>query len=264
MFDLSLMSNQTFLGAVMVALTLSASMFAMFLFLVLYLQNVLGLSALETGVRFLPLSGISFFAAAFSGRMTARLPARVLMGTGMSLVTIGLALMLRVDVGESWTALIPGFLVGGIGIGMVNPSLASTAVAVVEVHRSGMASGINSTFRQVGIATGIAGLGAVFRSSAENELYKGFKPITDGPVAAHKIAESISRGGNPADSSGDIGHVSTFQHVVEQAFVTSLHHTLYVSVCIAAVGTVFAWATIREKDMASSPLAHLKQTSVEN
>ena len=92
------------------------------------------------------------------------MPIRILLGTGMGLVTIALYLMYGVKVSSGWTTLLAGFLIGGIGIGMVNPPLATTAVGVVPVQRAGMAAGVNNTFRQVGIATGIAGLGAIFQS----------------------------------------------------------------------------------------------------
>ena len=78
------------------------------------------------------------------------------------MVGVGLLLMRGLNAGSSWTHLIPGMIVGGLGIGLVNPPLASTAVGVVPPQRAGMASGINSTFRQVGIATGIALLGTLF------------------------------------------------------------------------------------------------------
>ena len=78
--------------------------------------------------------------------------------------------MRGIDADSDWTALLPGFLIAGAGIGMVNPALATAAVGVVPPQRAGMASGINSTFRQVGIATGIAGLGAVFQGLLTNKI----------------------------------------------------------------------------------------------
>ena len=74
--------------------------------------------------------------------------------------------MWLVSAGDKWTVLLPGFLVAGLGIGLVNPALATAAIGVVESARAGMASGINSTFRQVGIATGIAVWGAIFEHRA--------------------------------------------------------------------------------------------------
>ena len=164
MFDVRLFRVPAFAGAQIIAFTISSSMFAMFLYFTLYLQNILRYSPLQAGLRFLPLSMISFFVAPATGRLVGRVPIRILLGTGMSLVTIALYLMYGVQVSSGWTTLLAGFLIGGIGIGMVNPPLATTAVSVVPVQRAGMAAGVNNTFRQVGIATGIAGLGAIFQS----------------------------------------------------------------------------------------------------
>ena len=160
MFDLTLFRKPTFGGACVAAFALSASMFSMFLYLTLYLQNGLGLSPLQAGVRFLPLSLLSFLVAPLAGRMSARVPIRALIGGGMLLVAIALMLMRGLSASSEWTALLPGFIVAGIGVALVNAPLASTAVSVVPPERAGMGSGINSTFRQVGIATGTAALGA--------------------------------------------------------------------------------------------------------
>jgi EmrB/QacA subfamily drug resistance transporter len=166
MFDLSLFRKPAFSGAQIVAFTISSAMFSQFLFLTLYLQNRLHLSPLQTGLRFLPLSLLAFVTAPIAGRLSARIPVRFLLSGGMALIGVSLLLMHGITASSDWTTLLPGFIVGGIGIGMVNAPLASTAVSVVEPRRAGMASGINNTFRQVGIATGIAGLGAIFQSKA--------------------------------------------------------------------------------------------------
>ncbi|MDX6487074.1 MAG: hypothetical protein QOF43_2227 [Gaiellaceae bacterium] len=165
MFDMTLFRKPSFAGAQIIAFTISAAMFSQFLFLTLYLQNQLHFTPLQAGLRFLPLSLVSFVAAPISGRLSARIPMRILLGTGMGLVALALVLMRGITPSSHWTTLLPGFILGGIGVGMVNPPLASTAVGVVDPRRAGMASGINNTFRQVGIATGIAGLGAIFQSN---------------------------------------------------------------------------------------------------
>ena len=77
--------------------------------------------------------------------------------------------MRGLEPGEDWTHFIPGFLVAGVGAGLINVPLASTAVGVVEPARAGMASGINSTLRQVGIATGVATLGTIFSHHASQQ-----------------------------------------------------------------------------------------------
>lgn len=161
-FDLALLRNRSFNGVSVAAFGLSAAMFAMFLYLTLYIQNQLDHSPLEAGLRFLPLTLVSFAFAPIAARLSERAPARIFFGVGLFLVGIGLLLMRNIAPGSDWTTLLPGMLVAGAGIGITNPIIASVAVGVVEQRDAGMASGINSTFRQVGIATGIAALGAVF------------------------------------------------------------------------------------------------------
>jgi EmrB/QacA subfamily drug resistance transporter len=184
MFDLSLLRVPTFVGGLAAAFGISASLFSLLTYLVLYMQNLLGYSAIEAGVRFLPLTLAIFFTAAVAGRLSATVPTRLLIGPGFLLIGIGLLLMHGIDVGSEWTALLPGMIVAGVGAGLVNVPLASTAVAVVEPARAGMASGINSTFRQAGIATGVAALGAIFAAA----LPEG----TRGPAAAQGFVDGIN------------------------------------------------------------------------
>src|SRR6476661_5153989 len=192
MLDLSLFRKPAFAGVSVVALTLSASMFAMFLYLTLYIQDVLGYGPLAAGVRFLPLTLLSFFVAPVAGKLSARIPVRLLLGTGLGLVGLALILMHGVTVGDDWTTLLPGFIVAGAGVGMVNPGIASTAIGVVSPLRAGMASGINNTFRQVGIATGVASLGAIFQSQVSSKLAEL------APNAPPGFAEAVSSGGAQA------------------------------------------------------------------
>jgi EmrB/QacA subfamily drug resistance transporter len=162
MFDLTLFRKPTFVGASIAAFGMNGSLFAMLLFLVLYLQSALHYSALATGLRLLLITGATLLVALPAGRLSARVPTRLLIGPGLLLVGIGLLLMRGLDVRSSWTHLIPGFIVAGVGSGLVNPPLASTAIGVVQPRDAGMASGINTTFRQIGIATSVAALGSIF------------------------------------------------------------------------------------------------------
>ena len=162
MLDLDLFRGPAMVGVSLGSFTLSASIFAMFLYLTLYLQEVLGYSPLQAGLRFLPLTMLAFIVAPVAGKLTVRVQSRFMMGLGLFLVAVGCFLMSHIGATSSWLVLLPGFLVCGVGIGITNPALASGAVSVVSPERSGMSSGAASTFRQVGIATGIAGLGAIF------------------------------------------------------------------------------------------------------
>ena len=192
MLDIRLFRGAGFVGAQIAAFAISASIFAAFLYLTLYLQNVLGYSPLEAGLRFLPLSLAAFVVAAISGNLTSRVSARWLMGAGLAIIGVSLLLMTRIGADSGWTLLLPGFVLGGIGIGLTNPALASTAVGVVPPERSGMASGTNSTFRQVGIATGIAGLGALFQSTIASKL-----TLPDGTEPGHDLVAAVASGAFP-------------------------------------------------------------------
>jgi predicted MFS family arabinose efflux permease len=243
MLDLTLLRKPTFAGASIVAFAMSASLFAMFLYIVLYIQNVLGLTPLEAGVRFLPLSLVSFFVAPLAGRLSARLPARALLGGGLVLVGAGLLLMSGVSDSSDWTVLLPGFLVAGAGVGVVNPNLAQAAIAVVEPRQSGMASGINSTFRQVGIATGIAALGAIFQSRVQDKVTAA---LSGTPMAgqAAQIAHGVASGGGR--SAG--GAPAVVQHAARHAFVSGLSELFVIGSAVAFAGALFAFLLVRQSD----------------
>jgi hypothetical protein len=249
LLDLSLFANRTFTGASIVAFVLSAAMFSMFLYLTLYMQGVLGYGPLDAGLRFLPITLLSFFVAPLAGRLSERLPARGFFGVGLGLIGLGLLLMRGLEVDSGWTALLAGFVVAGIGIGLINPPLASTAIGVVEPRRSGMASGINSTFRQVGIATGIAALGAVFQARVEDGVSEG---LTGGPGAglAGPLSEAVASGaGRQAVAAAPPALQDRLSDVTTQAFVAGLNDILLIGAVVALVGAVLAVVLVRSKDL---------------
>ena len=186
MLDLTLFQRPAMVGVSLAAFTLAASIFALFLYLTLYIQDDLGYGPLAAGVRFLPITMLAFIVAPIAGKLTVRIQARYLLGTALLLIAIGCLLMATTHASSSWTVLLPGFIVAGIGIGTVNPVLASSAISVVPPERSGMASGANNTFRQVGIATGIAGLGTVFQTQIQNHTLAALGSSAAGQaVVAH-------------------------------------------------------------------------------
>jgi EmrB/QacA subfamily drug resistance transporter len=252
MVDLSLFARPAFTGAQITAFVISASMFSMFLYLTLYLQNTLGLSPLQTGVRFLPLSLLSFVAAPISGRLSAHLPVRLLLGVGLALNALAMWLMSGITPSSGWTTLLPGFLVGGVGIGLVNAPLASTAVSTVRRERAGMASGINNTFRQIGIATGIAALGAIFQDRVSSRIESSLHGVPN----ARRIAEAVTNG-NAGAALGSVP-ASTRQHVATVArasFISGLNDILVTGAIVAAVGAVLAVLLVRRQDFVASQAA---------
>ncbi|MBJ7329005.1 MAG: MFS transporter [Solirubrobacteraceae bacterium] len=242
MLDLSLFRNRSFAGAAIVAFCLSGSMFSMFLYLTLYIQNVLGYSPLEAGVRFLPVTLLSFFVAPISGRLSARVPVRLLLGTGLLLVGVGLLAMTVIDADSEWTALLPGFLFCGVGIGLTNPPLASTQVGVVHPRESGMASGIGNTFRQVGIATGIAAYGAIFEHTVVSKT-----PRVLGQAASDLPAEVLA--------SGRVGefHNAALEQAARVGFTGALSDLLVIAAVVALLGSVAGYALVRQSDFVVPP-----------
>jgi len=248
MLDLSLFRNPSFVGASVAAFVLSASMFSMFLYLTLYVQNVLGYQPLETGLRFLPTTLLSFFVAPLAGRLSDRLPVRAFLGGGLALVGVGLLLLSGIDTRDDWTTLLPGFICTGIGVGLINPPLASAAVGVVHPSRSGMASGINSTFRQVGIATGIAALGAVFQARVTSRIGDA---VAGTPVAgqAKQLGEAVaSSGAGPVVAAVPPPARQAVAAAARQAFIGGLNEILVIAAVVAFVGAVLSFALVRERD----------------
>ena len=239
MFDLRLFRIPTFVGAQITAFAMSAGMFAQFLFLSIYLENVVGNSAVRTGVIFLPLSLVSFVVAPIAGRLSARFPVRIFLGGGLALVGVALLLMHGLTLSSTASALIPGFVVGGIGVGMVNAPLAATAVSVVEPQRAGMASGINNTFRQVGIATGIAALGALFQSRIASSL-AGAGPFLG---VAYPTAQGVASGNVHGLQGGN---------AAMSAFIYGMNSILLVAAFVLFAGAILAFFLIREKDFVAS------------
>jgi len=251
MFDLTLFRLPTFSGGSIAAFGMSASIFALILYLVLYLQDILGYSALATGVRLLVLSGGILATSAIAGRLSSRVPVRLLIGPGLLVVGAGLLLMRGLDASSSWTHLVPGLLVSGLGVGMVNPPLASTAVGVVKPDRSGMASGINSTFRQVGIATGIALLGALFSKQVTAEVLARVPGVPGLSDKGAQIAKAV-QSGTVKQTIGQLpAHVREAVGVITKAaFTTGLDRILLIAAIIAFVSGILSLALIRSKDFA--------------
>jgi EmrB/QacA subfamily drug resistance transporter len=257
MFDLALFLKPTFAGGSTAAFGINASIYAMLLYIVLYFQDVLGYSALGTGARLLVLSVGMAVTATIAGRLSARVPVRWLVGPGLILIGVGLLLMRGLDAGSTWTHLIPGMIAGGLGVGTSNPPLASTAVGVVPPERAGMASGINSTFRQVGIATGIALLGALFSSEVTSEVTSAIgSRVARVPALAHqgpKLATAVA--------SGQIGRAigalpgparQSATEITRAAFAAGLNRILLVAAIIALAAGVTSLAAIRPKDFAKT------------
>jgi hypothetical protein len=155
--------------------------------------------------------------------------------------------MRGLTVTSHWTHLLPAFLVAGVGVGLINPPLASTAIGVVPPRQAGMGSGINATFRQVGIATAIAALGSIFSSEVRSHVTSGLHAARLG--GARAIATAISSGQThraiahfPPQARGIVGQVA------RASFVAGLNEILLVAAVLALAGAIAALLLIRSSD----------------
>lgn len=191
MLPLGLFRIPAFSGTAIVAFAQSVAIYPLLIFLAIYLQDGLGYSPSAAGLRLLPLTLLILAVAPFAGRMTGRLPLRVPLVTGLLLLGVALILLHGRSPGDGWTALLPGMIVGGIAIGAISPSLASAMVSVLPVERSGMSSGVNNTFRQLGIAMGVAGLGAIFDAQTAHAAGR-LAGIVDGVNAVALVSAAVA------------------------------------------------------------------------
>jgi predicted MFS family arabinose efflux permease len=162
MLPLGFFARRDFTAAQVTAFGISASVFAAYLYLTVYLQGVLGLSAIQTGLVYLPGTVVSFVVAGATASLGEKVPARRLLVLGLALAAAGLGVMVAtLHAGSSWLAFEPGLVVAMAGVGLVNPVLSALALNSLDDAHSGLAAGANDTFRQGGIAIGVAVLGAL-------------------------------------------------------------------------------------------------------
>lgn len=227
MFDLALLRNRSFAGSAIAAFATSASLFGMFVYLILYFQNVEGIDGLHAGTRLLPVTILAFVAATGAGRLSAVLSARLVLTVALSCSAAGLAQMTMLDAGSTWTITLPGLVLCGLGFGLANPTVAAVTLAVAPPGQAATATGMNSTFRQVGVATGVAAMGAIFDHALST-------PPTPGTGSAH-----------PAPV----------------AYADALHHVFFAGSAIATAGAVLA-ATLVRASPTPAPTPHLSEPSV--
>jgi predicted MFS family arabinose efflux permease len=249
MLPLGFFGRRAFTGVQLAAFAVSGSMFALFLYLTLYLQSFLGYSPIEAGLRYLPITVASFIVAPLSGMALAKIKARYLMSGGLALTGLGLLLMSGLQMDSEWTALLAGFLISGIGVGLLNPVIADVALSVVPKEQSGMAAGINDTFRQVGIAVGIAAWGAIFLGAGADKTQQ---------AADGALTNDQARGLVEAASSGHLGEAvsalpaqaqSVAANAAQQGFLHGLNEILVLGAILSFAGAVFGLWLVREGDI---------------
>jgi EmrB/QacA subfamily drug resistance transporter len=256
MLPLELFRRPAFTGVQLAAFAISGSAFALFLYLTLYLQNYLGYSPLEAGVRYLPITLASFVAAPIAGVLLSRIPARVMLSAGLGLAGVGLLLMSGIDAGDGWTTLLGGFLILGGATGLLNPVIADVALSVVPKERSGMAAGINDTFRQVGVAVGIAALGAIFvgRGADETRELLAGTPAASGDRPRELVEAASSGNLDQALAAVPPDAQQAVATAAGEGFLAGLNEVLVIGALLSFAGAVLAAWLVREREIEREPV----------
>ncbi|MEA2377205.1 MAG: hypothetical protein QOD13_1112 [Thermoleophilaceae bacterium] len=241
MVEFSLFRSRTFLGANFVAFIVSFAMLAMFFFTALYMQNILGYSAVEAGVRFLPSTLMIVLIAPLSGRLSDRIGPRPLMVGGLSLTAFALFLQTRIDVDTGYGLLLPAFILMGIGMALVMSPMSTAAMNAVAPEKAGVGSGILSMSRMVGATFGVAAIGALFQHLARNELAD--KLAGTGVTASQQDQLVHSLGAGSQDGSLPPQVVNA----AHDAFVHALASGMWLSAGVAALGAILAFLLISPK-----------------
>ena len=248
MVQFQLLSDRNFLGAIVVAMIITFAMMGVFFFLALYMQDILGYSPLEAGVRFLPSTLMIVAVAPVAGRLADRFGPRWLIGGGLALVAASLFSFSGIAVDSSYLDLLPGFVLLGIGIAMTMSPMTSAAMNAVPVQKAGIASGVLSMFRMVGGSLGIAITGAIFQALVGSQLGTLLSGSGISSTQRGDIAEQLGSGSVTGALNGlDPVQAKQASAAGSEAFVYALGNAMTVSAVVALAGAVIGVVAIRAK-----------------
>jgi EmrB/QacA subfamily drug resistance transporter len=212
----SIFRLRTLVGSNVAGFILGTAMFSMFLMLTLYMQQVLGYSAMKTGVAYLAVAGTAIVWSAVAAQLVTRVGVKPVLVTGMAAMTAGLLYFTQVSVGGSYLGdLLPGFLLIAVGLGFSFVPISIAALAGTKPSEAGLASGLINTSQQVGGALGIAVLSTVATTAT-----------------------------NDATASGV---------AVPQALTDGFHAAFWVGVIVAGLGIAASLALVRGRDLTEAP-----------
>jgi hypothetical protein len=207
---------------------------------------VAGGSPVEVGFWLAPLALVAFATSLGAGRIAGTVPLTGALAVGMALTAGGLVLMMGVDAESSWAHLLGGLVVVGAGTGLANPLVTFTHLGVLPPAQGGLASGINNTARQLGLAVGIAALGAVLQGTIADQV----EQRADGLGAARgaitdRIADGDVAGATQLAPAGARDGLRT---TYEAAFASGLNDLLLIAVALALLGVAAAVLLVRQRD----------------
>jgi EmrB/QacA subfamily drug resistance transporter len=246
MVDFSFFRSRSFLGATTVGFIVSFAMLAQFFFLALYMQNILHYSPLQAGVRFLPATVLIILMGPISGRLADRIGPRPLMTLGLVIVASALFIQSRLTIHTGYSLLLPGFILMGLGMGLVMSPMSTAAMNAVDRTKSGVASGVLSMARMVGGTFGVAIMGALVTTIGRAKIDSALPHLAAGTRSA--IANSLGGAGIQAQHA-----TPQILGAVRGAFVSALGVGLTIGAAVTVCGAVVAWALIQRTATAAEP-----------
>ncbi|WP_168928882.1 MFS transporter [Paenibacillus dokdonensis] len=266
MLDPRLFKIPSFTGSAIAAFCLNAGMYALLFNLSIYLQGFLGMDALETGIKLITFTALALLFGPLSGSLMGKISPKRLVVVSMLLLSIGVYSMSFLSYNHDpakWIVLLPGFIIAGIGSGLINPPISNLAIGTVPVQRAGMASGMSNVARQMGSAFGIALYGAILSSRFTSLVTDKIKTLHDDQLtesAKAQVIQAIESAGPIAGSNGLAGMeytaifqqdplFETYREIARTAFVDGTIDIIKIASVILGIGTVLCLVLIRRKDL---------------
>jgi predicted MFS family arabinose efflux permease len=244
MANLRLFERRSFAATGFVAFAISATVIGTITYLSLYLQNTLGYSPVQSGLRTLPLFLVSFAVALLTGRLIGKVAMRVLLGAAMAAAAAGLASMAHLTADSTWLVLLPGFILAGMGLGVTSTGLASAALSAVEPAHAGMAAGLVNTLRQVGTATGVAVFGALYASRVTTATLSELSRLPAPRSVVHRLAAAVASGaGTRAAALSPPSIRAAVAHAAHAGTASGLNDVLLAAAAFAALGSIIGFAS---------------------
>ncbi|MGC0418937.1 MFS transporter [Embleya sp. AB8] len=262
-FDLRKFRERVFSGSMLAVLLFFLGTFGAIYYLTQHLQFVLGYTALETGVRLLPLAGAVVVGSIITGRLTPKLGMRITVTTGMALGTIGILLMTRVSDGSGYADFLAPLLLLGVAIGVSVAPCTEAIMGSFPENELGAGGGVNDTAVELGGALGIAILGSILATSYESELTKAVGGKLP-PEAMDVAKDSIGGALAAAERVGQVAgpqQAHALVQAADHAFAQAVAHTSLIGGIVLAVGTVLVGLILPNR--AHTPAASAEESTAD-
>jgi EmrB/QacA subfamily drug resistance transporter len=269
MLPLSLFRRRNFAIGNIETFSMYAGLGLLFFFLVLYLQEVAGFSAVEAGSTTIPVTVLMFLLSTRFGALADRHGPRFFMGVGPLVAAAGLALFLRLGADVDYlTELLPALLVFGLGLAMTVAPLTATVLADADEHNAGIASGVNNAIARVASLIAIASVGALVASSFGSDLRDQLGPAAERPAVSRAIKEAEKQPLAQVSAEEAPPAVrARLEAASQDASVDAFHMAIMIATVLVALGGILGLAGIvnprREVKASDCPGGQLVGTSAE-